>query len=170
MTVSNENVYLIIGWPSNLGFLMFLVWLSKCTLSSFDVLGHIFRIVFLSANVIFKLLKLKLCSFYVTGWWLSTTCRNNVHVFSKVESSLKIFWLFLDLSRLYCILTCHFLWLTAGGGSSCSPVLSRKQKGDYFRNDCFESSCFFSISLMQLAMPVPLLSMVIVCINAAEIW
>lgn len=42
-------------------------------------------------------------------------------------------------------LMCYFLWFAAGGGSSCSPVLARKHKGDYFWKQIFNciTSWFF---------------------------
>lgn len=47
-------------------------------------------------------------------------------------------------------LMCYFLWFAAGGGSSCSPVLARKHKGDYFWKPIFNCipswffwGCFF---------------------------
>jgi len=42
-----------------------------------------------------------------------------------------------DFSSSVFALMCYFLWFAAGGGSSCSPVLSRKHKGDYFQKQIF---------------------------------
>lgn len=40
-------------------------------------------------------------------------------------------------------LMCYFLWFAAGGGSSCSPVLARKHKGDYFKKQIFNCIPFW---------------------------
>lgn len=48
-----------------------------------------------------------------------------------------------DFSSSVFALMCYFLWFAAGGGSSCSPVLARKPKGDYFQNQIFNCIPFW---------------------------
>lgn len=51
-----------------------------------------------------------------------------------------------DFSSSVFALMCYFLWFAAGGGSSCSPVLARKPKGDYFQNQIFNCIPFWFFS------------------------
>lgn len=137
MIISDGNLYLIISWPYNLRFLMLLIWLFKCTLFElFGLFGRIFKTALFEWYYIFLLSKLKCCSMVLKHrlWKYMST-------YSLILMSNQAFWRFLNSfwnsAACYFTFICHFLWFTAGGGSSCSPVLSRKPKGDYFRNQSF---------------------------------
>lgn len=60
-----------------------------------------------------------------------------------------------DFSSSVSALMCYFLWFAAGGGSSCSPVLARKHKGDYFQKQIFNCITFWFFSFF-VSPPSPL--------------